>query len=335
MELTEKKIKLNDIEIPTLLGLNDSYLRLIDNKFESTIIVRGDNLIIRGEPDEVKIIHKIFSELIYIIRRNSALTFNDVTTVLELVDGRPDSIRNGNTAEDGVILYGNKDAIRAKTPNQQQYCKMVKENDLVFAIGPAGTGKTYLAVAMAVAALKRNEVNRIILSRPAVEAGESLGFLPGDMSEKLDPYMRPLTDALFQMIPAEKLKGLYEKNIIEITPLAYMRGRTLNNAFIILDEAQNATNTQMKMFLTRFGFGSKAIVTGDITQIDLPDKNNCGLIEAHKILQGVKGINFVHFDSKDVVRHELVARIINAYQKSDNIKLEKIKDKQEKLQNNK
>lgn len=330
MELTEKKIKLIDIDIPTLLGMNDSYLRLIDNKFESTIIVRGENLILRGEPDEVKILHKIFTELIYIIRRNSALTFNDVSTVLELVDGRPDSLRRGNAAEDGVILYGNKDVIKAKTPNQHQYCKMVQDNDLVFAIGPAGTGKTYLAVAMAVAALKRNEVTKIILSRPAVEAGESLGFLPGDLNEKLDPYMRPLTDALFQMIPPEKLKGLYEKNIIEITPLAYMRGRTLNNAFIILDEAQNATNTQMKMFLTRFGFGSKAIVTGDVTQIDLPDKANCGLIEAQHILRGVKGIDFVHFDSKDVVRHELVARIINAYEKKDNIKSSYKRDKKDK-----
>ncbi len=330
MELTEKKIKLNDIDIPTLLGMNDSYLRLIDNKFESTIIVRGDNLILRGEPEEVKILHKIFTELIYIIRRNSSLTFNDVSTVLELVDGRPDSLRRGNAAEAGVILYGNKDVIKAKTPNQHQYYKMVQENDLVFAIGPAGTGKTYLAVAMAVAALKRNEVTKIILSRPAVEAGESLGFLPGDLNEKLDPYMRQLTDALFQMIPPEKLKGLYEKNIIEITPLAYMRGRTLNNAFIILDEAQNATNTQMKMFLTRFGFGSKAIVTGDITQIDLPDKANCGLIEAQHILKGVKGIDFVHFDSKDVVRHELVARIINAYEKKDNLKSASNRDKKDK-----
>ncbi len=323
MDLSEKKIKISDIDIPTLLGQNDSNLRLIETKFASTVTVRGEQITIRGESEEVKIISKIFNELIYIIRRNGNLEYNDVTTVLELVGSRPDALRNGNENIDNVVLYGVKDAIRAKTENQKKYIKLVNDNDLVFSIGPAGTGKTYLAVAMAVAALKMNEVNRIILSRPAVEAGESLGFLPGDMKEKLDPYMRPLTDALFQMIPAEKLKAMYEKNIIEITPLAYMRGRTLNNAFIILDEAQNATKTQMKMFLTRFGFGSKAIVTGDITQVDLPDRANCGLINARDVLQGVKGIGFINFETKDVVRHELVARIINAYHKDDSKNIKK------------
>lgn len=317
MDLSEKKIKINDIDVPVLLGQNDSHLRLIDTKFSSTIVVRGDTITIRGESEEVKLVTKIFNELIYIIRRNGTLEYSDLVSVLELLDGRPDSLRNGNELVDNLIIYGVKDAIKAKTENQKKYIKLVQDNDLVFAIGPAGTGKTYLAVAMAVAALKSGEVNRIIVSRPAVEAGESLGFLPGDMKEKLDPYMRPLTDALFQMIPAEKLKQMYEKNIIEVTPLAYMRGRTLNNAFIILDEAQNATKTQMKMFLTRFGYGSKAIVTGDVTQIDLLDRENCGLIKACEILQGVKGIGFIEFETNDVVRHALVARIINAYNKKD------------------
>lgn len=326
MDLTEKKIKISDIDISVLLGQNDSNLRLIDNRFASTVTVRGEYVTIRGESEEVKIITKIFNELLYIIRRNGSLEYSDITAVLDLVDSRPDALKNGNENADNVILYGVKDAVKAKTDNQKKYVKLVSDNDLVFAIGPAGTGKTYLAVAMAVAALKKNEVNRIILSRPAVEAGESLGYLPGDMKEKLDPYMRPLTDALFQMIPAEKLKGMYEKNIIEITPLAYMRGRTLNNAFIILDEAQNATRTQMKMFLTRFGFGSKAIVTGDITQVDLQDKANCGLINARDILHNVRGIGFINFETKDVVRHELVARIINAYHKNEYIKPKKNKE---------
>ncbi len=327
MDLSEKKIKITDIDAITLLGLNDSNLKLIDKKFSSTITVRGDTITIRGESEEVKLIGKIFNEMVYIIRRNGTLETSDVISILELLSINGNDLpRNGNEKTDDVILYGVKDIIKAKTDNQKKYIKLVNDNDLVFAIGPAGTGKTYLAVAMAVAAYKNNEVNRIILSRPAVEAGESLGYLPGDMKEKLDPYMRPLTDALFQMIPAEKLKGMYEKNIIEITPLAYMRGRTLNNAFIILDEAQNATKTQMKMFLTRFGFGSKAVVTGDITQVDLADKSNCGLINATEILKNVKGIGFINFDSKDVVRHQLVARIVNAYQKNENDKFRKYKE---------
>lgn len=313
LELSEKKIKLNDIDIPELLGENDSHLRIIDAKYAATIVIRGDVMLIRGASGEVNTVYKIFTELVYILRRNGRLTEDDISSVIDLIDIKSDSVRISNAADFEVILYGNKEAIKPKSENQKTYCKLVAKNDLVFAVGPAGTGKTYLAIAMAVAALRAGEVSRIILSRPAVEAGESLGFLPGDLKEKLDPYMRPLTDALFQMVPPEKLKSLYEKNIIEITPLAYMRGRTLNNAFIILDEAQNATGTQMKMFLTRFGFGSKAIVTGDITQIDLPNKSNCGLIEACKVLQGVKDIGFINFDTRDVVRHSLVANIIKAY----------------------
>ncbi len=328
MDLVEKKIKLNDIDVQALLGANDSYLRLIDTKYDSSITVRGDCLILKGEPDEVKVVQKLFNELIYIMRKNGSLKADDVTTIIELVDPRAGlTHKPTDKNDDSAIIYGVKDVIRAKTPRQREYIEKVQDNDLVFSIGPAGTGKTFLAVAMAVAALKNNEVSKIILSRPAVEAGESLGYLPGDMRDKLDPYIRPLTDALFQMISADKLKSYFEKNIIEITPLAYMRGRTLNNAFIILDEAQNATVTQMKMFLTRFGYNSKAIVTGDITQIDLPDIANCGLINANNILKGVKGIDFVYFDNRDVVRHELVARIIKAYEKEADLKHKSNKDK--------
>jgi phosphate starvation-inducible PhoH-like protein len=215
-----------------------------------------------------------------------------------------------------IVLHAAKEVIKVKTPTQSQYFKKVLENDIVFAIGPAGTGKTFLAVAMAIAALRRNEVSKIVLSRPAVEAGESLGFLPGDLNEKIDPYLKPLTDALQQMLTPEKYKVLLEKGIIEITPLAYMRGRTLNYSFIILDEAQNATITQMKMFLTRLGVHSKAIITGDITQIDLPENKASGLINAKNILNNIDGIEFVYFNEKDVVRHKLVADIIKAYENS-------------------
>jgi phosphate starvation-inducible PhoH-like protein len=229
--------------------------------------------------------------------------------------------------KDNVIYWGIANPIRARTPKQTLYYKKVLANDIVFSIGPAGTGKTFLAVAMALAAFKRNEVSKIILSRPAVEAGESLGFLPGDLKEKIDPYLRPLTDALSYMMSFEKVKALMEKNIIEITPLAYMRGRTLNNAFIILDEAQNATITQMKMFLTRLGENSKAIVTGDITQIDLPRTEDSGLIHTNKLLQNIDGIDFVYFDDNDVVRHRLVAEIIRAYEKEAEMKRNNNNDK--------
>ncbi|MGE5497249.1 MAG: PhoH family protein, partial [Syntrophothermus sp.] len=212
-------------------------------------------------------------------------------------------------------LYTKNDVIKAKTPTQIKYFQAVRKHDICFAIGPAGTGKTYLAVAFAVAALKKGLVNKIVLARPAVEAGESLGFLPGDFREKIDPYLRPLYDALDDMMPTDKLKGYIEKSVVEIVPLAYMRGRTLNNAFVILDEAQNATSMQMKMFLTRLGPNSKAIITGDITQIDLPAKMVSGLVQIQEILKNVEGVGFVYFEKGDVVRHKLVKDIINAYEK--------------------
>lgn len=216
---------------------------------------------------------------------------------------------------DVAVLFTKNSIIKAKTPTQREYLEKASRNDIVFAIGPAGTGKTYLAVAMAVASLKNNEVSKIVLARPAVEAGESLGFLPGDMAQKIDPYLRPLYDALDDMLPSEKLKMYVERRIIEIVPLAYMRGRTLHNAFVILDEAQNATAMQMKMFLTRLGNNSKAIITGDVTQIDLPANATSGLVQIQEVLKKIDGIDFVYFDRNDVVRHRLVREIIDAYEK--------------------
>ncbi len=315
MEIIEKKIKLDNISLLDLFGVNENYLSIIENRFKSLVLVRGNNLIIKGEQDEVRTISMVFKELLYMLKRNGKLSADDVTTVLDLVGVNKVNKQGKKENSENEIYEGRKDIIKARTPRQLDYFKKVQNNDLVFAVGPAGTGKTFLAVAMALAALRNNDVSRIILTRPAVEAGESLGFLPGDMKEKIDPYIRPLIDALQFMLSAEKLKILMEKNIIEITPLAYMRGRTLNNSFIILDEAQNATKMQMKMFLTRLGANSKAIVTGDITQIDLAKDSMSGLIDATKILRNVKGIEFAEFSDADVVRHPLVARIIKAYDK--------------------
>ncbi|MBK9248982.1 MAG: PhoH family protein [Ignavibacteria bacterium] len=317
MDILEKKIKLSDIDTLSLFGYNDTHLKLIENKFHSSINVRGDVLTLRGEPSEVKIIEKVFDELRYILLKKGKLQSEDVMEVLGIVrDALPSANKNGiQNSANGVVLQGKKDGIRIKNQHQQDYVDKVAKNDIVFAIGPAGTGKTFLAVAMALAALRNNEVSRILLSRPAVEAGESLGFLPGDLNEKVVPYLRPLLDALGDMLTPEKLKSMSEKEIIEIVPLAYMRGRTLNNSFIILDEAQNATITQMKMFLTRLGRGSKAIITGDITQIDLPNKHDSGLVDVQRILHGIDGIDFIYFDKADVVRHRLVADIIDAYEK--------------------
>src|SRR5688572_15851769 len=252
-------------------------------------------------------------------KRQGRISESDVSLIIELVTGSQDSAlekRTGLKREeiDDVIFVDKGDYVKAKTTGQLELYRQSQKNEIVFAVGPAGTGKTYVAVAIALAALKAKKVNRIVLSRPAVEAGESLGFLPGDLSEKVDPYLKPLVDALEDMVPREKLETYFERNIIEIIPLAYMRGRTLNNGFLILDEAQNATALQMKMFLTRLGINSKAIITGDVTQIDLPSKQTSGLVQIQNILQGVEGISFVYLEKKDVVRHKLVKDIIHAYE---------------------
>ncbi|MCX6146651.1 MAG: PhoH family protein [Candidatus Kapabacteria bacterium] len=317
MEITERRVVIESPYLVNLFGANDRILSLIDNRFNSSIVVRGNVIIIKGEIDELNAIESIFKELSYMIEKNGIITEMDVESTINLVAINNNNNENFSVKNKNNIIYnGYKNVIRARTARQIEYFAKVSLNDMVFSIGPAGTGKTFLAVAMALASLKNNEVSKIILTRPAVEAGESLGFLPGDMAEKIDPYLRPLVDAIQSMVNPDKYKVMKEKNTIEINPLAYMRGRTLSNAFIILDEAQNTTRTQMKMFLTRLGEGSKAIITGDVTQIDLKNRNDSGLVEAQKILKNIKGIDFVEFDKGDVVRHRLVAEIINAYEKS-------------------
>ena len=312
--MEEKRLSIEEADPLLLYGFNDTHLRQIESAFDDVeIIGRGHELVIRGSDEQIGRIERAINELILILDRNSHLTENDVDTVLDVV-----TIGNGSakTPSDEVILHTHTgEAIKAKTPGQLRLVHAARDHDVVFTIGPAGTGKTYTAVALAVAALKSRQVKRIVLSRPAVEAGEQLGFLPGDLREKVDPYLRPLYDALEDMVQRDKLRMNMEQNIIEIVPLAYMRGRTLNSAFVILDEAQNATTQQMKMFLTRLGANSRAIITGDVTQTDLPSRELSGLVQAREILEGVDGIEFVYFDRDDVVRHQLVKDIIEAYEK--------------------
>ncbi len=314
METVEKKIKLGNVDQQALLGFNDANLSVLENRFDTAINVRGDTALLQGEPAEVSVIEKILKEMVYMVQRNGSLLPKDVDMIIDLVVGGKAEQQLQGENLDEVILFAKEHVVKARGEKQKEYYRKVRENDIVFSIGPAGTGKTYLAVAMAVAAYRNREVTKIVLARPAVEAGESLGFLPGDLKEKVDPYLRPLYDALDEMIPAEKLKTMMEKRGIEVVPLAYMRGRTLNNAFVILDEAQNATAMQMKMFLTRLGANSRAIVTGDVTQIDLPKNVESGLIQAERILRGIDGLGFVYFDKADVVRHRLVKEIIKAYE---------------------
>ena len=278
--------------------------------------MRGENVYIKGVLEEVESVEKVFKEMIYVLNTSGKLTEQDVTTIINLTAKGKEVVAEKEI--ENIVLYTKKDVIKAKTGTQIEYFNSVQKNDICFAIGPAGTGKTYLAVALAVASLKKGVVQRIVLARPAVEAGESLGFLPGDFKEKIDPYLRPLYDALQDMLPADQLANYMLKGIIEIVPLAYMRDRTLNNAYVILDEAQNATTTQMKMFLTRLGPNSKAIITGDITQIDLPVRSNSGLVQVQSILNTVEGVGFVYFKKSDVVRHRLVKDIIEAYEKFNN-----------------
>jgi phosphate starvation-inducible PhoH-like protein len=317
MEVVERKIRVAPTEAVLLFGPQDQYLRLIEQRFDARIIARGDVILLQGSPQEVAQIERVFSELSFLLSKSGHLSKNDVTTVIDIVSAGKEVAQNFAELE-SIVLFTHNQPIRVKTPTQIEYYKSVKKNDIVFAIGPAGTGKTYLAVAMAISALKTREVSKIILARPAVEAGESLGFLPGDLSQKVDPYLRPLYDAAEEMMTAEKLRGYIERGTVEVVPLAYMRGRTLNNAFVILDEAQNATTMQMKMFLTRIGIGSKAIVTGDMTQIDLPSRSQSGLVQIQEILQGIEGISMVYFNKGDVMRHRLVREIIEAYEVYNN-----------------
>jgi len=298
-------------EAQELFGQQDKYLRMIEESFDAKIVARGCKLEVIGDAEESQRIAKLFEELLHILRGGHSISSNDVKYAIRMTKGGKDLDMEGTTTQ-AIHVYSNK-ILRPKTKGQSRYVAAMRKYDLVFGIGPAGTGKTYLAMAMAVSALKDGSVSRIILTRPAVEAGERLGFLPGDMLAKIDPYLRPLYDALYDMMPLEKIQTYMERGVIEVAPLAFMRGRTLNNSFVVLDEAQNSTSEQIKMFLTRLGFDSKAVVTGDITQIDLPAERGSGLLEVRKILIDVQGINFVYLTGEDVVRHELVQRIIEAY----------------------
>ncbi|WP_042145986.1 PhoH family protein [Paucisalibacillus sp. EB02] len=306
----------NPEEALELFGNNDKYLKHIEDKLNVSIVTRGEKISVSGTDSDIAIVQDVLLTLLNVVRKGITIAERDIVYAIELAkDGK---INQFETLFEDVITKNVKGKeIRIKTLGQKSYVSAIKKNDLVFGIGPAGTGKTYLAVVMAVQALKNGEVKRIILTRPAVEAGESLGFLPGDLKEKVDPYLRPLYDALNDVLGAEHTLRLIERETIEIAPLAYMRGRTLDDAFVILDEAQNTTPEQMKMFLTRLGFGSKMVITGDITQIDLPKGVKSGLQIADKLLTSIKDISFVYLTQTDVVRHPLVQKIIDAYEKSN------------------
>ena len=299
-----------------LFGQRESHLDVLEERYPNVVVVRGDEIILKGTDDEIRSLTAFFGELIDIARTGRVITEQDYRRLLQK-GGADNEVRYAPMDRDVVVVGRSGQSIRPKTFNQKQYIEAILSHDIVFAIGPAGTGKTYLAVASAVAALKRKEVDRIFLVRPVVEAGESLGFLPGDFLAKLDPYMRPVLDALFDMIGPERTAKFQENGTIEIAPLAYMRGRTLNNAYVILDEAQNTTKMQMKMFLTRLGDRAKAIINGDITQIDLDPPSRSGLVQAQRILSEVDGIKFIYLTSEDVVRHPLVQRIIDAFARDD------------------
>ena len=309
-----KKISLPQQGIETLYGAHDGNLKHIESLLGVAIRTQGDELIVEGEKSAEQRVERIFEQLKALMAAGYELRNGDVKTAAQLivddggVDLRDYFLKGGQKQPEGT-----KRRVNPKSTNQRRYLEAIEKYDIVFGVGPAGTGKTYLAMAQAVSYLLAKKVSRIILARPAVEAGEKLGFLPGDLQEKVNPYLRPLYDALYDMMDVERATRLVERGTIEVAPIAFMRGRTLNDAFVILDEAQNTTSEQMKMFLTRLGFGSKAVVTGDITQIDLPHPGKSGLVEALKIVKDVEGIGFIYFDEKDVVRHKLVQQIVKAY----------------------
>ena len=309
MEPTHVRLTIPDSIDPTeLMGPADALLRRVEGAFDAMVAVRGNHISLTGEADEVELATSVFSRMIRLVEAGDGLTTDDVDLLIDRV--RHGAQRMDVLADDVLLTFRGR-AIRPKTAGQKRYVDSIRRNTITFGVGPAGTGKTYLAMAMAVAALKRKEVGRIVLARPVVEAGESLGFLPGTLQEKLDPYVRPLYDALFDMTDMERGNSLIEQGVIEIAPLAFMRGRTMNDAFVILDEAQNTTPEQMKMFLTRLGFNSKFVVTGDASQKDL--KGASGLDHARRVLAGVDDISFIDLDRNDIVRHTLVARIVDAY----------------------
>lgn len=315
--LAEARVTIDNInDMAFLFGNRDINVKCIEAEFKVRVITRDGEIAILGEEKDVKSVQELFNQMIQILQGGNSLTANEVKYFVTLAkNGEGKKI---NDLYDGVVCHTHRGKpIKPKTVGQKLYAGAIKQNDIVFGIGPAGTGKTYLAMAMAVTAFREKEVNRIILTRPAVEAGEKLGFLPGDLQDKVDPYLRPLYDALYDILGVDSFRRYMEKGLIEVAPLAYMRGRTLDDSFVILDEAQNTTSEQMKMFLTRLGFGSKAVVTGDLTQIDLPKGVYSGLEEIREVLKDVKGIEFIYLDDKDVVRHEVVQRIIKAYERFD------------------
>jgi phosphate starvation-inducible PhoH-like protein len=299
----------------SLLGTGDSLLRIVEQAFNTEILVRGNEVTVSGSDAEASQVMRVFDEFVKLLDRGYELDESTVRATIEMVRGDVHS-SPADVLGDAALRHRGR-LIRPKTPGQKAYLDAIRANTVVFAIGPAGTGKTYLAMAMAVEALRRKDVNRIILTRPAVEAGERLGFLPGTLYEKIDPYLRPLFDALHDMMDAEQLTLLLERGTIEVAPLAYMRGRTLNDSFIVLDEAQNTTAEQMKMFLTRLGFGSKAVVTGDITQVDLPSGRRSGLRVVSEVLADIEGVAFAWLTGRDVVRHRIVQQIVEAYERYD------------------
>lgn len=319
-KITEKTIELDEIShAMNLFGNFDENINIIEDALNVKLIARDEGIRVVGEEGQVQKARIVIERLKDISAKGDIITRQNVNYLVQLAEeNSTEKIRNYMT--DYICLTARGKQIKSKTHGQNRYISAIKQNDIVFCIGPAGTGKTFLAVAMAVTAFKNKEVDRIVITRPAVEAGEKLGFLPGDLQNKVDPYLRPLYDALYEIMGVEAYQKYLEKSMIEVAPLAYMRGRTLDDSFIILDEAQNTSPEQMKMFLTRIGFGSKAVITGDITQIDLPGDKKSGLKEVTKILKDIKGIEFVYLSDKDVVRHELVQKIIKAYEKYDNQK---------------
>jgi phosphate starvation-inducible PhoH-like protein len=308
-----KKIELPPRGLETLFGVHDQNIKYLESLLDVRINARGQDLTVDGDPKDVETVERILEDFSDLFAEGRSFTDKELREAFaQIAEDRAYSLRDYFTK--ARFNPAGKKQVAPKSAMQRRYIESIQDKDIVFGVGPAGTGKTYLAVAMAVQALMQKQVNRIVLARPAVEAGEKLGFLPGDLQDKVDPYLRPLYDALFDLIDYERVTRLLEKRVIEVAPLAFMRGRTLGDAFIILDEAQNTTSEQMKMFLTRIGFGSKAVVTGDVTQIDLPQGKRSGLVEAERVLSKVEGIEFIYFTEKDVVRHRLVQMIIKAYE---------------------
>jgi phosphate starvation-inducible protein PhoH and related proteins len=308
-----RKVTVPDEDVESLFGSYDENLKQLESQFGVRIRTNGHELIVEGEAPDVARAERLLEQLVGLMRGGYKLAKGDVKTAAQLVS-QDETVALADYFLRGATRTSGKRQVTAKSVNQRRYLEAIDKFDIVFGIGPAGTGKTYLAMAQAVSFLLSKRVSRIILARPAVEAGEKLGFLPGDLQEKVNPYLRPLYDALYDMLDLDRAERLLERGTIEVAPIAFMRGRTLNDAFVILDEAQNTTSEQMKMFLTRLGFGSKAVITGDVTQIDLPVGRASGLIEAVKIVSHIEGISFVHFDEKDVVRHQLVQQIVKAYE---------------------